>query len=283
MNAAQERADQLVKDFYARSGPQCWPHLDRSELTGGLQWRIRNPTAINQGPMGVCGVATVVEQWAADDPVNYVWLAISLFEQGVGYFGANPQSGRTIRPSAALKQAAIPKNMNQADWLILASLRESFHKWGDAISYRGKTIVETLYGTPPSMVESAFRSIGYSHIDNHSDMGSTQSINNALDAGTYVGTGRRVAMFVNANMLAKGTEHKKGRGGFLGLFSVCDHVVGLMSDIYLDVTDPSGQSVLPFYVFTWGTRQRVPEDPAEGSLPLGDFLDNYYGYMVAKF
>src|SRR5262249_12864417 len=126
LTEAQQRADLLVQDFYKRTGPPVWPHVDRSAVAGGPQGRLRHPIGVNQGALGVCGLATVVHEWLLDDPVSYVWLAISLYEKGVGYFGRSPETGKTIRPSAELRQAPVAMQggveMNHVDWIILTSL-----------------------------------------------------------------------------------------------------------------------------------------------------------------
>jgi hypothetical protein len=81
----------------------------------------------------------------------------------------------------------------------------------------------------------------------------------------YYRDGYRVVLRINARLLVDPTD-KSYRG---------NHIVVLRSPI-----DLSGKTVR-LSVYTWGQVGRtIPEDG--GRMPLGDFLEHWYGYLVAK-
>jgi hypothetical protein len=82
---SKEWALDLIKQFEARWGSGVWPHIERASLAQNLRERLASPSTLNQGDTNLCGVAAFVHDWLIDDPVGYVWLAINLYEKGVGY------------------------------------------------------------------------------------------------------------------------------------------------------------------------------------------------------
>src|SRR5215217_8218539 len=140
------QAQQLIAAFKARgaqssrSNIYCakdgiWLHVCRNKVADGLQDRVLNPNLIAQTTTNMCGIAAFVRQWAEDDPVGYAWLGITLYENGTGRIGRGNLTGKEVFPSYDLKNSPLPQyqsnghwfEMNHADWIVLASIREAFN------------------------------------------------------------------------------------------------------------------------------------------------------------
>jgi len=99
----------------------CFPHLNHRLTTYQLIRRIIKPSLFDQGSFGLCGPAAFVITECAQDPVAFASFAVQLFETGSGTL-----KGREIAPAPQIRNFN-PANhgMGQADFLILASVRDS--------------------------------------------------------------------------------------------------------------------------------------------------------------
>jgi hypothetical protein len=109
----------LVNDFRTR-GLSMWGAIRREQLADGLIVRINDPTQISSRASQLCGAASAVYNLAQADPSAYARLAIDLYEKGEGKV-----KSLTIKPSADLRKTAVPGGNDVADWIVLASLRDS--------------------------------------------------------------------------------------------------------------------------------------------------------------
>jgi len=109
----------LVNDFRSR-GLSMWGAIRREQLADGLITRINDPTKISSRASQLCGAASAVYNLAQADPSAYARLAIDLYEKGEGKV-----KSLTIKPSADLRKTAVPGGNDAADWIVLASLRDS--------------------------------------------------------------------------------------------------------------------------------------------------------------
>jgi hypothetical protein len=108
-------------DRFARSNtPGVWNHLDKQQIVQDLQARIENPFKIEQGEQPFCGPAAVVFELIRKQPHRYLDICQSLYERGSfdGYTKPIVAAGRLRRSYGNLRMA-------QADWMLLATLRDS--------------------------------------------------------------------------------------------------------------------------------------------------------------
>jgi hypothetical protein len=115
-------AEQLAK--FARS-PQTgvWNHLDKRQIISDIRDRLKNPYLIQQGEQPFCGPAAVVFELIRKQPDRYIDICQSLYEHGSfeGYTKNFVAAGRLCRSYGNLRMA-------QADWMILATLRDCANK-----------------------------------------------------------------------------------------------------------------------------------------------------------
>jgi hypothetical protein len=116
-------------------------HAVIDEFPDGSPWRlpapavrsrlhelVDRPTRLRQGPLNLCGPAAVCLLWLRRDPVAAVRFASELFAQGSARIGS-----LTVRPSSGLLAGQPPFGVAAADFLLLASLRDSANR---VLAYR---------------------------------------------------------------------------------------------------------------------------------------------------
>ena len=276
----KEWALDLVKQFDDRWEPGVWPHIDRTDLAQSLRERLNAPDSLNQGNTNLCGVAAFVRDWLQDDPVGYAWLAICLFERGVGSFSRGGAGARVIRPSQELKNSVLAnvvdrntsRPMAPADWIVMASLREDLNL---SLNYRadeGWLFWSDIRGlSSVGDVVNLFKRGGYQDVRDYANWWVRYSANHLEVAGRYVAAGYKVVLFIDYRLLTKDKQDTEA------LVATANHFVGLTSPITFD---PSRNS-LTFDVFTYGNVQPVPE--GGGWMPVKTLERHYYGFVAAKF
>jgi len=286
------QAQQLIAEFKARGAQATrtnpcakdgiWLNVCRNKVAEGLQDRVMNPNLIAQTNTNMCGIAAFVHQWAKDDPVGYVWLGITLYEHGTGRIGRGNLTGKEVFPSSDLKNSPLPYyqseghwfEMNHADWIILASIREAFN--GLFTRYTANDPLEPLAGmTTPGEVVNAFKAAGYTSIINQTDWAMGKGFDNIQEASDLLGAKWKVVLLINDNMLYDDKMDKQSL-----LIRSANHWVGLLSSIQMNLSGKD-YMVSPFQVFTWGKPKFVPVKQAP--FPLTTLLKNYYGYVAAKY
>lgn len=119
--ADQRAAIAALKAFRDADVPGVWPHLDKGAIVDEMRVRLQNPFKVNQGQQPFCGPAAILFELIRKFPQRYVALCQSLYETG----GFQAQT-RYIQTSEALRQASQGNlRMGPADWMVLATLRES--------------------------------------------------------------------------------------------------------------------------------------------------------------
>ena len=102
-----------------------------------------------------------------------------------------------------------------------------------------------------------------------------QEEENIVRADGYLGRGYRVCLFIHSNMLYK---EKQSNGS-----ATPDHWVVLTSRVRWGSTmiGSEAKRTIAFTIYTWGEGHRAV--PQTGALTVDDFLDNYYGFVAAKY
>jgi hypothetical protein len=105
---------------FARS-PQTgvWNHLDKQQIINDIRDRLNDPYQIQQGEQPFCGPAAVVFELIRKQPHRYIDICQSLYEHGSfeGFTKKIVAAGRLCRSYGNLRMA-------QADWMLLATLRD---------------------------------------------------------------------------------------------------------------------------------------------------------------
>jgi hypothetical protein len=255
-------AAKIVCDFLKRSGKTYFPKLHRDKVGLGVLMRIANPGSFRQGDASLCGPAAWLHTLASDRPGEYARFATDLFEEGKAKIGR-----LFVKPGPEVRNyLPDPKAISQADWLTMASLRDSENWFLDYDS----TAREAAGITTPGELFNWFRLAGYSVVKEDTNLTNLRhkGAGTVNDANDLFERGYRVCLFISANMLDE--DEQMQRGGL-----TTRHWVVQRSKI-----DLSNKTEI-VRVFTWGQGDyKVPEGNKE--LPAEKFLGNFYGYVAAK-
>lgn len=276
--ASRDDAIALVGEFEGRTKSGVWSGVTKADVVAGLRDRLNNANHVSSRKLNLCGPAAFVRNLVMDDPVNYVKIVVGLFEDGRAYVGS-----KTIKPSKDLLKYTPPAKVaadtthnlgeafNRADWIILASLRDSDNSFFDF-----QSVDDSVAGiTMPHTMVSWFKEMGYTDIKNETNLLAHKDLANAKEASRLFSNSYKICLFINADML----DTNKQTSWSL----TPDHWVVLVSRMTFTGTglDADPAACVEFQVFTWGKVQSVPQ-VATKSLSIRDFLSNYYGYVACK-
>jgi hypothetical protein len=121
--APETPADDLeatIRAFEQSSAAGVWPNVSKAELIADIRRTVRDPFEVNQASTPLCGPASIVFQLASKTPARYIQMLQSLYE--TGQFQARTHM---IKPSSALVNSRVRKDVTVADWMLMASLRDT--------------------------------------------------------------------------------------------------------------------------------------------------------------
>jgi hypothetical protein len=267
---SQQTAKTLVNQFLANNAAQGqWPNIDKAALAAGLIARIDNPNAIDQGSTPFCGPTTLVRSLAVSNPDAYAQAAIDLYLTKRARVGT-----LDVRPGNELVQASVAARTNPADWIMLASIRDTDNWFLSPAGWFGSNLAGI---TIPSTIENWFRAAGYTRIINDTDVsgGDIPVVKSmrAMRASRCFSNGYNVNMLIDADLLDSSTQND-----WVSMYP--DHWVVLRSTI-LNAGTTNYDSPCSFQVFTWGNIRPVPFDPSK-PLKHEYFLNKFYGFVAAK-
>ena len=262
-------ATALVDAFATASGAGVWPGLSRATLASELKTRLGAPSTVHQRQTPFCGPASFTRALIIDKPDDYAQAAIDLFNTGEATIGT-----LKLKPGDKVRKSAPQNGTNQADWIMLASIRDS----GNAVLSAGGLFGGSLAGiTVPGTLAGWFTKAGFSTVVNSADVTQTVPATRAaqvLTANTYRTSGHHVVMFIDADCMDKDDQDDE-----ISMFP--DHWVTLTGTIIhggtLAYEDP-----IAMPVFSWGRITSIPEDPAQHPLKKKYFLNKFYGYVAVK-
>jgi hypothetical protein len=281
----KDTAKKIVNDFAHRTTGSVWPGLSRAKVAAGALVRIDDPDLISQQETNLCGPSCFVRSVALDQPETYARAIVDLYEKGSATIG-HGGSRHLLKPSPDLRNYGLPvtARVDQSDWIILASLRDTDNWFLRYSSVDGSASAFTMPGT----MVSWFVEAGYTDVREDTNLASRPSLSNAEDASNLLIKGYKVVLLISADMLETSTQDDHSR--------IPDHWVALTSPI----TFQDGREALPpnprfcaptqykivpkgslsFHVYSWGSDRLVPKS---GILSTKSFLDNYYGYVACKY
>jgi hypothetical protein len=274
----------LVSNFKAQSSASAfqWP-MQRADVADQLAIRVNDPTKINQRNTWLCGVTSVMRAWAQDDPIDYAWLGIQLYNNGRGRIGRGAMLGQIVEPSLDLRRSSIPVDMKAADWIVLASVHESLTKkygscWQDVIGAfvggRNYTSDEGLghyraWQTVEEVV-AAYKATGYKSVVDNTSCTSNKGIQDLERANQYLKDAYQVSLLINDRLLGDSTI------GTQALVATSDHWIGMLERINV-----IGDYIFAFNVFSWGQKRRVPQ--SGDKILASDFFKEFYGFVAARY
>jgi hypothetical protein len=139
---SKESAMKVIDDFEEMERPSPWIQLrDRKKVAAQLRDRVNNPFLINQGTSGTCGPASITFEIARAQPLDYVIAVTQLYN-----IGGTRVRKWDLKPCSDLLKAPCPASIAEADWLILASIRDSENWFFDVTSDKDQFPSGTILG-----------------------------------------------------------------------------------------------------------------------------------------
>ena len=306
--AAHAKALILLNNFKMQaSTPSAFPQFTKNDIINSLMLRITGPSKINQFEASLCGPAAFYYTLTINRPDLFAKAVIDLYTTGKAKLGdLNIQPGASMKAYGSnpqdLKGINLPGYMNETDWMILASLRDSSNSVFnyDAMSDQVGGI------TFPGTITNWYEMVGFSAQDN-TNLLSPKGIDNLLQAYQARKNGESVNLFVNMSIW-DAEDYKVGLRAFTP-----NHWVVLNSDILIDGLllngglaaslekerassqiedsadfDYTGKEFLhtvKFDIYSWGgTKWKLGGNSnVTGTIDLDTFLNNYFGYVSIAF
>jgi hypothetical protein len=176
--------DEQLTKFARSTQTGVWTHLDKRQIISDIRDRIINPYQIQQGEQPFCGPAAVVFELIRRQPDRYIQICQSLYEHGSfeGYSKKFVAAGRLCRSYGNLRMA-------QADWMILATLRDCANKIVPVHPKAPKLIRELGGITKPWEISNWVRELlGYTYSKSHptplsGEFRAIQAANSTIESG----------------------------------------------------------------------------------------------------
>jgi hypothetical protein len=223
------------------------------------------PGLLDQAGLNACGPASAFYIWGQRDPAGFAQLAIDLFERGTGSFGSISVTAgsdlRTHGPST-YNWGTLPVP-EEADWLLLSSLRDSENRVVDFEGGPGDTASGI---TMPGEIEDWLRAgVACSSVTEDTNLLTTKSLTHAQGLNAHLSAGKAIVLLISAEMIVGDLP------GFVGWLQ------GLLPNHYVVLNSPietiGGR--VQFTCYTWGNPSHKIDVTEE------DFEDNYYGSVIA--
>ena len=258
----------LVDTFAAASGAGVWPGLSRATLAAELKARLAAPDTVDQAQTPLCGPASFTRALMIDKPDTYAQAAIDLFNTGAATIGT-----MKIKPFDEVRLSAPQYDTNQADWIMLASIRDS----GNWLMSSGGWFGGSAAGmTLPGTLADWFTSAGFSTVINSADVLQTVPAARTmqlLTANLYRAAGHHVLLLIDGDVMKMSNQDDE-----ISLYPT--HWVTLTASVSdsgaLAYSDP-----ISMEVFSWGDIYTIPVSTAK-PLKKKYFLNKFYGFIAVK-
>lgn len=114
----RQQAQQVVRSWPQRQG--VYTQVAPAVVATGLEARIRQPTLIDHGSLGICGPAVLALAWAVLAPHTYAQAVLQLYQGGS--FSVN---GWRVQANTSTYRQTPPDGLHPIDTLLLSAIRHS--------------------------------------------------------------------------------------------------------------------------------------------------------------
>ena len=118
----QKAALHLLDKDPAKAPVGGWAHVSWADIAADAAERVCNPNAIDQGSLGTCGLAAILNFEARVDPRGYVGLVWECFLEG---------KLRGSRLNSKLLGNAPQPGMPVVDWMLMSGMQDKTNDWYD--------------------------------------------------------------------------------------------------------------------------------------------------------
>ncbi len=274
-------------NYYRKAGnSHRWPYITCNALFDQLENRVNTPSIIKQQTgMWTCGSAAMLYELARNKPQTYASYAQQLYYRGkatVGPYKVKPS--KAVRDFSGTATTIFDRNWTpttpftgtplggEADWLTMASLRDSSN-WLMDVSGTFLSNVGAL--TLPSQLSEWCSKLGFSNVENHTNLVATKSPVDIVNAGNELNNnGKIVFLFVDGGITPGGNRAKRPPGLIPTHWVVLTRCNASLASLDLDVHN-------------FGATERIPHNAwpnlmAGSQLDTREFCKYFYGYVCCS-
>jgi hypothetical protein len=206
---------------------QAWSKLSWDDVSAGAAQRIATPSIVNQGNLGLCGPAAILNWMAECEPGTYAYMVATVYELG----GISDKK----KCNDTLLGTTCQPGMNPVDWMMMSAMQDLSN---DILSYYGRPSKLPRDGTIDS--GTAWILEAFTKVQKTSSLwckmtGVKERTAIASDLLRTYGDKVCVLMDVDSTTL----QNETGRGSE-------DHVIRLLKPITWN------DATIDFEVFSWG-------------------------------
>lgn len=242
-----------------------------TQLVSEIIARVKQPWLINQSSASLCGPAAFMYCLAKDAPNIYVRYVYDLYVSGQGSI-----NNLHVEPSEDCRKGTIssgPSKIAFADWIALASLRDSENAFFDYSSVTDQASGITF----PGMLSKWFKLAGYCDVNNSTSLTLSRGPKHLLDAAVSYQNNKNVCLFVSGKALQSPFAAKILPSHWV---VISDHLT-LGKNAHRNYSknlDDLRKEPCSLSVYTWGKEKRE-WNPQH--LSLDDFSNYYFGSVTA--
>jgi hypothetical protein len=119
--SATDRVEFELQSFEAATAPGVWPNIAKADLVADIRATLADPIRqVDQNTSQFCGPTAIAFELIRRMPRSYVRICRALYERGS--FQARTH---TVTASQGLRAASVGQGMSVADWMLIATMRES--------------------------------------------------------------------------------------------------------------------------------------------------------------
>jgi hypothetical protein len=257
IDAIKGKSEKLEVSSSKAASRSAWPSLDRKTVMDRVSDLMKDPDLFDQSNLSLCVPAIFYHHMFQLQTPKMWQYANSLFDFGTGYLGKfKITAGATLRNANYQDYLSKHPNMpKQADWMLMASLRDSENAFWDVYdgSFEDKDLDTYMEDLVDWYKETGFyKKVTY--IDMHGDSASVKE------------TKVRAIQKTNTNHIAVciKTQLLQPSGGF--------HAIALEGPITFD--DVNGN--VSFDYWTWGSK------PQTITKPIADVMNNLVSFVISE-
>lgn len=242
--------------------------LNLKTIQSEIKQRQLNPGLINQSSTPLCGVAIVCNLIAKYYKLEYQYLIEDLYNYAEAFFGKNnylvlPRNSITGQNyQVGFNEKDYPKNMPQADYVLLTSIKNSENK---VFSYNGLNQFGGI-STPSEIHTLLNKMLLCKEVDDKTSLFglNMQEILLLIEMDNNYSQGYACLMLIDGNLLDNNINESSFRP---------NHWISFKGDLNHDFTT----NKITFKLFTWGQG-----DGKIYTINQDVFMKHFYGYIKVK-
>jgi hypothetical protein len=262
--------DERLAKFAMSSQTGVWNHLNKQQIIADIRDRLQDPFQIQQGEQPFCGPAAVVFELIRKQPHRYIDICQSLYERG-NFEGVT----KTIAAAGRLCRSYGNLRMAQADWMLLATLRDCANIFVPVHPKAPKVIREFGGMTKPWEVSGWVRELlGYAVAKSRPTPISGE-FRALQEADSIINTGGVAFALINSQGLL-GHKNSFIASRFQRIYP--NHWVTILGNISIE---PPAQIIknkssrVEFDIYSWGRKIHVKTDSST-------IKDYFWGVTIGK-